>query len=282
MLPVNGRCPAGSYLYSGSCAYQHTSWSELPQNPSSGGRFFRGRSGRNHRKDRLVLKGKLGVTALYLNPVFQSPSIHKYDTQDYTQVDPHFGTNADLQTLINTAHIGSNTRMSVLLDGVFNHTSTFDSWFVAAAASQTSGFSDRYIFLNWPGTYCDWSGVTSMPKLNYGSASLRDDLYRRADSVMQTYLKPPYNADGWRYDVADNLVTISTEPTAGSCWGTDDHAIWQEIRPYVKGVNSEALMLGEQWQKANAWMNGKEWDAVMNYNGFNMPVSEVDNLPGCE
>lgn len=269
VAPVNGQCPAGSYLYFGSCAYQHTSWSELPQNPSSADDFFGGDLAGITAKIDSYLKGTLGVTALYLNPIFQSPSIHKYDTQDYTQVDPHFGSNADLQTLINTAHTSSNTRMSVLLDGVFNHTSTFDSWFVAAAASQTSAFSDRYVFPNWPGTYCDWDGVTSMPKLNYGSASLRDDLYRRADSVMQSYLKAPYSADGWRYDTADNLVSITAD-----CWGPDDHAIWQEIRPYLKGVNSEALMLGEQWGNANAWMNGKEWDAVMNYNGFNTPVSE--------
>jgi alpha-glucosidase len=141
----------------------------------------------------------------------------------------------------------------------------------------SSPFFDRYVFLNWPAEYCDWSDFTSLPKLNYGSSGLRDDLYRRPDSVMQTYLKPPYSADGWRYDVADNLVTISNEPNAGSCWGTDNHAIWQEIRPYVKGVSTEALMLGEQWQNANSWMNGKEWDAVMNYNGFNIPVSKWIN-----
>lgn len=274
VMPMNGTCPAGSYLYFGSCAYQHNSWAELPQNPSSGDDFFGGDLAGITAKIDSYLKGTLGVTALYLNPIFQSPSIHKYDTQNYTLVDPHFGSNADLQTLIKTAHTSSGVRMSVLLDGVFNHTSTFNNWFVVASSNRTSPYSDRYFFLNWPGTYCDWSNYASLPKLNYSSASLRDDLYRRADSVMQKYLRPPYSADGWRYDVADNLVSITSEPNAGSCWGTDDHAIWQEIRPYVKGVSPEALMLGEQWQNANSWMNGKEWDAVMNYNGFNMPLSE--------
>jgi alpha-glucosidase len=228
-----------------------------------------------------------------LNPIFQSPSTHKYDTQDYTIVDPHFGSNADLETLISTAHTSSNVRMSVLLDGVFNHTSTFHRWFdqqhlyatVGASESKSSIWSDRYVFLNWPGVYCDWAGHQALPKLSYGSSGLRDDLYRRADSIMQTYLKAPYSADGWRYDVADNLGTINSEPDAGSCGGTDNHAIWQEIRPYVKRVNSEALMLGEQWGNANAWMNGKEWDAVMNYNGFNTPVSKwinCQNLHGEE
>lgn len=285
VLPVNGQCPRGSYVYIGRCAFQHNSWDEAPENPGHGDDFFGGDLAGITEKIDSYLKGTLGVTALYLNPIFESPSNHKYDTQDYTAVDPHFGSNAELQNLISTAHTSSNTRISVLLDGVFNHTSTFHQWFDqqhlyktdGAAESRSSIWSDRYVFLTWPGIYCQWSGFSSLPKLNYGSPNLRDDLYRRASSVMQTYLNPPYGADGWRYDVADNLVTISSEPNAASCGGTDDHAIWQEIRQYVKGVNAEALMLGEEWQNANAWLNGKEWDAVMNYNGFNIPVSKWIN-----
>lgn len=282
---ASGNCPAGSYLYFTHCAYQHTHWSDVPENPGFGEDFFGGDLAGIIAKIDPYLKTTLGVTALYLNPIFQSPSNHKYDTQDYTQVDPHFGTNGDLQKLISTAHSASTQRISVLLDGVFNHTSTFHQWFdqqhlyptQGAAESRSSIWADRYVFLNWPGTYCDWSGYTSLPKLTYGSASLRDDIYRRSNSVMQTYLSPPYSADGWRYDVADNLVSITSSPSAGSCGGTDDHALWQDIRPYVKGVNPEALMLGEEWGNGNAWTNGKEWDAVMNYNGFNIPISKWIN-----
>jgi alpha-glucosidase len=285
VLPVNGQCPNGSYVYFGRCAYQHNSWSELPENPGFGDDFFGGDLAGITAKIDSYLKATLGVNALYLNPVFQSPSSHKYDTQDYTLVDPHFGTNKDLQNLIGTAHTSGGTRMSVLLDGVFNHTSTFHRWFDqqhlyttdGAAESKTSMFFDRYVFLNWPSTYCQWSVYPSLVKLNFGSPSLRDDLYRKPDSVIQTYLKPPYNADGWRYDVADNLATITSDPDPASCGGTDDHSIWQEVRGSVKGVSPEALMLGEQWQNANSWMNGKEWDAVMNYNGFNIPVSKWVN-----
>jgi alpha-glucosidase len=282
---ASGNCPTGSYLYFTHCAYQHAHWADGPENAGFGEDFFGGDLAGIITKIDPYLKTTLGVTALYLNPIFQSPSNHKYDTQDYTKVDPHFGTNGDLQTLIRTAHNGSNQRISVLLDGVFNHTSTFHQWFDqqhfyptdGAAESRSSIWADRYIFLTWPGTYCDWSGYNSLPKLTYSSASLRDDIYRRNNSVMQTYLSRPYSADGWRYDVADNLVSITNSPSAGSCGGTDDHALWQEIRPYVKGVNAEALMLGEQWGNANAWTNGKEWDAVMNYNGFNIPISKWIN-----
>ena len=280
--PINGQCPSGSYLYNNRCAYEHKLWSELPATPPGGEDFFGGDLAGITAKIDPYLKGVLGVTALYLNPIFRSPSNHKYDTQDYRQVDPHFGTNADLQTLISTAHTSKNMRMSVLLDGVFNHTSTLHCWFdqahqcqpAGAAASQNSPFLDRYAFEHWPDTYCDWGGFRTLPKLTYQSASLRDDIYRRHDSVMQTYLKSPYGVDGWRYDVADNLVSITSSSDPSNCGGTDDHLLWQDIRPHVKQVNPEALMLGEEWGKGSDWMNGKEWDAVMNYNGFAAPISQ--------
>lgn len=171
--------------------------------------------------------------------------------------------------------------MSVLLDGVFNHTGTFHCWFdqqhlcptAGAAESQTSPFEDRYVFLHWPDNYCEFE-YPSLPQLNYQSSSLRDDIYRRSDSVMQTYLKRPYSIDGWRYDAAFNLESIASTPDADKCGGSDDHALWQDIRPYVKSVNPEALMLGEEWDKASAWTNGKEWDSVTNYNGFTVPISK--------
>jgi len=285
VLPVSGACPAGSYLYSGRCAYQHAAWSEMPTNPPAGEDFFGGDLAGITAKIAPYLKNSLGVNALYLNPLFASPSNHKYDTRDYRAVDPHFGTNADLQHLIAAAHASSPFRMAVLLDGVFNHTSTSHPWFdqqhlyptSGAAESRSSPWSDRYVFLDWPQTYCNWGGYDTLPKLDFASAGLRDDLYRSPSSIMQAYLKPPYEADGWRYDVADNLASITSTPAAGSCSGSDDHALWQEIRPYVKAANPQALMLGEQWQNANAWMNGREWDAVMNYNGFDIPVSKWIN-----
>lgn len=282
---VNPPCPAGSYLYGGQCAYQHNSWSELPQNPTVGADFFGGDLPGVTAKIDPYLKGNLGVTALYLNPIFMSGSNHKYDTQDYMQVDSHFGSNTDLQTLVSTAHNTSgsgNYRMSVILDGVFNHVSDSHQWFDSqhlfptdgAYESQSSSWYSRFTFLNWPSEYCNWGGFNSLAKLNYGSSSLRDEIYRNSSSVMQTYLRPPYNIDGWRYDVGGDIVTITSTPNAGGCYGTDDHAIWQEIRPYLKAVNNEALMLAEEWGAASAWMHGDEWDAVMNYNGFNVPVSK--------
>lgn len=224
------------------------------------------------------LQQTLGINAIYMNPIFQSPTNHKYDTQDYMKVDPHFGTNSDLQNLIASAHSTSNFsgdyRVSIVLDGVFNHTGDWHYWFdkpnnytsQGAYESQSSTWYNYYNFNTWPNDYVAWYGFLNLPKLNYASSSLRNDIYRGSGSVMQTYLKSPYGIDGWRYDVANELGSNGSS--------SDNHQIWQDIRPYVKGVNNEALMIGEYWGKATDWLGGKEWDSAMNYNGFTNPVSE--------
>jgi alpha-glucosidase len=293
--PTNGVCPTGSYLYGGYCAFTHTNWSELPTQPPRGEDFFGGDLAGINAKISPYLKGTLGVNALYLNPIFQSPSNHKYDTQDYEIVDPHFGTNTDLQNLIANAHnsVGpGNYRMSVMLDGVFNHSSDWHKWMDrqglyptdGAFESQTSIWYNRYKFNTWPNAYCGWYGFDSLPKLDFAVAGLRDEFYRNSDSIMLRYLKPPYSIDGWRYDVANEVSSITN-----GCDGTDNHAIWQEMRTYVKATNPEALMLGEYWQNGNSWILGaNEWDTLMNYNAFNTPTTKWINCvevhgenPGC-
>jgi alpha-glucosidase len=293
----NDICPTGSYLYGAYCAYNHTNWNELPAQPPNGEDMFGGDLAGITNKIGPYLKQQLGVNALYLNPIFQSPSNHKYDTQDFGLVDPTFGTNADLQTLIATAHNSTgagNFRMSVLLDGVFNHTSDWHQWMDhqhlyqtdGAFESQSSIWYNRYAFQTWPSGYCGWYGFSSLPKLNYGDAGVKDDIYRDPNSIMQRYLKAPYGIDGWRYDVANEISSITDVP---NCSGTDNHAIWQDMRNYVKGVNPEALMLGEYWQNGNSWILGaNEWDSLMNYNAHATPLSKWINCaqvhgedPGC-
>lgn len=295
VAPIGGACPTGSYQYGAYCAYTHASWTELPAQPPNGEDFFGGDLPGIISKIDPYLKNTLGVNALYLNPIFHSPSNHKYDTQDYDTVDPHFGTNGDLQTLIATAHNATgpgNYKMSVMLDGVFNHSSDWHKWMDkygqyatdGAYESQTSVWYNRYKFNTWPTSYCGWFGYDSLPKLDFSVTSLRDEIYRDSNSVMQRYLKAPYGIDGWRYDVANEISSITN-----GCDGTDNHAIWQDIRPYVKATNPEALMLGEFWQNGNSWILGaNEWDSLMNYNAFNIPVSKWINCvevhgenPGC-
>ena len=300
---ANGSCPTGSYDYDGQCAFTHSSWSDLPTNPSSGADFFGGDLAGITQEIDPYLKQTLGVNALYLNPIFQSPSNNKYDTENYYEVDPGFGTNTgsgagSLTSLIGTAHstsdFSSDSRMSVMLDGVFNHTGDWNCWFndqnlpcsgtQGAYQSTSSPYFTYYEFQNnWPTAYCAWDGYGNLPQLNYSSSGVRQTIYQGANSVMRTYLSAPYNADGWRLDVADNYSDMGS-PTGGSCSiGTDNHSIWQDIRSSLKGSEAtanglpqlnNALLLAEEWNVPTAWLGGDQWDSNMNYNGFGQPVSQ--------
>ncbi len=236
------------------------------------------------------IKQTLGADIIYLNPIFESPTNHKYDTANYYEVDPAFGTNADLQNLIGAIHSsGNGPRGYLILDGVFNHTGDTNCWFgkytywnftcpaAGAYQSQSSPYYDYYTFQTWPTDYYDFLGVSpngipSMPKLDYGSSgsATREQIYGSSTSVVQTYLKSPYGIDGWRLDAAQYL-------DAGGNGGSDatNHQIMQELRAAVTSINPDAEILGEYWGDASAWLDdGTEWDSAMNYNGFTNPVSE--------
>jgi alpha-glucosidase len=228
------------------------------------------------------IKNTLGANILYLNPIFTAPSNHKYDTQDYYHVDPAFGGDAAFRQLISDVHSSSNGPQGyVVLDGVFNHTGTWNAWFnefntypnsVGAYQSQSSPYSSYYSFQHWPDTYSTFLGVSSLPKLNYGSSgsAVRNTIYKTPDSVAQYWIRN-YGIDGWRLDAAQYA-------DAGDNNGSDtnDHQIWQEFRTAVKGANSNAFIFGEYWGNANSWTNGTpwQWDGATNYDGFTQPVSE--------
>lgn len=268
----------GEYEYQGHPVVARP-WTALPENPGLGRDFFGGDLAGITQEIDPYLKKTLGVTALYLNPIFQSPSNHKYDTQDYYRVDPHFGRNADLVTLIRRAHDASafrgDYRMGIILDGVFNHTGDSIRWFnkerlyplQGAYNTRKSPWYAFYTFTHWPDQYDDFEGCCPwMPRLNYATPGVRDAIYRTPHSVMQTYLRAPYNIDGWRLDDANEV---------GSNGGVDDNqAIWQQVRRAVKPVAPQGLLVGEVWSSAQPWLDGTQWDGAMNYNGFAFPVSE--------
>ena len=227
------------------------------------------------------IKNTVGANILYLNPIFLAPSVHKYDTEDYSQVDPAFGTSTTLQQLIAAVHSSSNgPKGYVILDGVFNHTGDASKWFDkyhwfstdGAYESQSSPWFHYYDFQQWPGTYSSFMGFPSMPKLDYGASGsvVRNAIYASATSVVQTYLKPPYSIDGWRLDAAQYI-------DAGGNNGSDasNHQIMTELRTAVKSTNPNADILGEFWGNAGPWTDsGNQWDGAMNYDGFTQPVSE--------
>ncbi|EIL95475.1 glycoside hydrolase family 13 protein [Rhodanobacter sp. 115] len=304
----------GQYTYHG-CATEQHAWgsSVFPRVGGCNTAVFFGGDLQGIIDKLGYIKHTLGADILYLNPIFQSPTDHKYDTADYYRVDPTFGSNATLVRLIHTIHDHRNGRRGYLvLDGVFNHTGDSNPWFgethprdlpsgqsglalatpawrrpghagtwrhwpswrqpPGAYQSQSSPWYDYYTFQQWPGTYSNFLGVASMPKLDYGASgsAVREQIYGSSTSVMQTYLKSPYGIDGWRLDAAQYL-------DAGGGNGSDatNHQIMQEMRTAVKSVNANADIVGEFWGDASSWLDdGKEWDGAMNYNGFTQPVSE--------
>lgn len=220
----------------------------------------------------------LGAKIVYLNPIFTSPSNHKYDTQDYFNVDPGMGGNSALSKLVGDIHNGGG---HIVLDGVFNHTGTWDQWFneyntypnvSGAYQSQSSPYYHYYTFQNWPSQYSTFLGYSSLPKLDYGSSgsAVRNIIYNNTNSAAQYWIRN-YGIDGWRLDAAQYV-------DSGGNGGSDstDHQIWQEFRNAVKGANSNAFIFGEFWGNANPWTNGtqQQWDAATNYDGFTQPVSE--------
>lgn len=251
-------------------------WHDLPELPGRSRDFFGGDLIGVREKLVPYLQQRLGITAIYFNPIFQSPSNHKYEVRDYWLVAPQLGTNADFQNLMtdarSTTDFSGDFRVRVVLDGVFNHSGSCNPWLdrysmhptVGAFECQTSQWYPYYTFTIWP-DYVAWWGFPTMPKLNYRSSALRDDIYRRADSAAQFWLRTPFYADGWRLDAPKYVGMDGTD--AGN------HDIWREFRGHVKGANSDALIVGEYWGVPTRWLGGDQWDSAQNISGFTTPVS---------
>lgn len=226
------------------------------------------------------IRTTVGANIVYLNPIFKAPSNHKYDTEDYDIVDPAFGTNAKLVSLSSSLHQTLNGKRGYLiLDGVFNHTGDAHKWFgkydpvpgiLGAFQSKKSPYFSYFSFKNWPDNYAHFMTYDSLPKLNFGSPALVDAIFKTPYSVAQRYLRAPYNIDGWRLDAPKYVDT-------GGLDGSDNfnHEVWRAFRSSVKSVNSEAVILGENWENANSWTAaGDQWDSVTNFNAFTGPVSQ--------
>ncbi|MDE3210123.1 MAG: glycoside hydrolase family 13 protein [Pseudomonadota bacterium] len=273
---------SGQYTYNGNATQQHA-WgsSVFASNGGDNNLVFFGGDLAGIDQKLGYIKQTLGADIIYLNPIFHAPTVHKYDTEDYSTVDPAFGTNAYLQTLIADIHSSSNgPRGYLVLDGVFNHTGDTNQWFDkynwwssnGAYESQSSNWYAYYDFQQWPGSYSSFLGFSSLPKLDYGTSGsvVRNAIYGSSNSVVKTYLKAPYGIDGWRLDAAQYI-------DAGGNNGSDatNHQIMAELRTAVKSVNPNAEILGEYWGNAGPWTtDGAEWDSAINYDGFIQPVSE--------
>lgn len=195
---------------------------------------------------------QLGVNALYLTPIFEANTNHKYDTTDYLKVDPHFGDIETLKKLVQACH---ERGIRILLDAVFNHAgSRFAPFLDVLEHGQSSKYKDWFHIHQWPITSLEESAYNysydmfafeaTMPKLN----TEHPDVKKYLLNVAQFWVKE-VGIDGWRLDVANEV----------------DHQFWREFRNVVKQANPEAYILGEIWNDSTAWLQGDQFDAVMNY-----------------
>ncbi len=284
-------------------------WDKVPENFGVG-EFYGGDIAGVWKK--LDYLAELGVEVIYFNPVFVSPSSHKYDIQDYDHIDPHLGkiiedegelliegetdnrkatryqtrvtsqknldaSNAFFADFVREVH---KRGMKVILDGVFNHCGSFNCWLdregiykekegfhTGAYISKDSPYHTYFGFRDneekyWPGnkSYEGWWGFDTLPKLNYeGSRELYEDVMR----IGKKWVSPPYNADGWRLDVAEDLGH-SREL---------NHQFWRDFRNAVKEANPNAVILAEHYGDPKEWLAGDQWDTIMNYAAFMEPLT---------
>lgn len=299
----------GEYVYIGEPVCKVKDWNEFPAAMDI--RRFHGGDLQGV-LDKLDYLEELGVEVIYFNPLFVSPSNHKYDIQDYDYIDPHYGViiedggevlpegekdntratkyqkrTGDIRNLEASNRLFAklveemHTRgMWVILDGVFNHCGSFNKWMdreriyepqpeyeKGAYVSAQSPYRDFFHFFDereeaWPynKNYDGWWGHDTLPKLNYEDSPTLEEYIL---NIGKKWVSPPYNADGWRLDVAADLG-YSNEY---------NHIFWENFRKAVKSANPQALILAEHYGDPGEWLQGDEWDSVMNYDAFMEPLT---------
>lgn len=228
-------------------------------------------------KEKIPYLKELGVTAVYLNPIFTAPSAHKYDCIDYFHVDPHFGGDEALEELSKALH---DNGMKLILDISINHTGIAHKWFnrdglffdkSIGAYNNPDAKERSYYFIKEDNSYHGWYDVPELPTLNYTSEDLRDIIYRAKTSVLKKWLKPPYNIDGWRFDVAD-VFARNNDVQLG-------HELWPEIRKSIREENEHAYILAEDWGDCAHYLQGDQWDSPMNYYGCGRVIRQFLGEP---
>ncbi len=303
------------YFYIGDASVKVDDWNKYPA--QMGVREFYGGDLRGVLRKMDYLQ-ELGVDAIYFNPLFVSPSNHKYDSQDYDYIDPHVGViikdegeligrdehgnllydpsapNKDATRYITRVTDKSNLEatnslfikvveeahrrgIKVILDGVFNHCGSFNKWLdreriyenadgyaKGAYVDKNSPYNKFFKFRTdaWPYNYSydGWWGHDTLPKLNYEESP---ELVNYIMNVARKWVSPPFNADGWRLDVAADLGQSEEF----------NHEFWREFRRNVKEANPDAIILAEHYGDPKEWLRGDQWDTVMNYDAFMEPLT---------
>lgn len=193
----------------------------------------------------------LGINAIYFTPIFQSASNHRYHTHDYYQVDPMLGGNPAFKELLDAAH---QRNIKVVLDGVFNHSSRgFFFFHDVLENGPHSPWVDWFKIEGWPlsayngdfpANYHGWDNNRALPTFNHDNPEVREYIME----IAEYWIK--FGIDGWRLDVPFEIKT---------------EGFWQEFRDRVKAANPEAYIVGEVWEDSRQWLDGTQFDGVMNY-----------------
>ena len=210
---------------------------------------------------KLPYLNQLGITAIYLNPIFKAYSNHKYDTGDYDEIDPMFGSNELYEELCEKAF---SYGIRIILDGVFNHTGSNSKYFnkdntystLGAYQSTASPYYSWYSFNNHPEDYASWWGFKTLPNTNEEDPSFVDYIINSPNSIAKKWLN--MGASGWRLDVADELPS----------------SFIKQLRKATKATKPDSILIGEVWEDASnkisygvqrEYLLGDELDSVMNY-----------------
>ena len=222
-------------------SYVNCAWGDIPTPKSFAGGDLAGiRSRLDH------IRG-IGANCVYLTPIFQSVSNHKYDISDYYTVDRHFGTNEDLRKLVEEIH---EKGMKIMLDAVFNHCSKeMEQFQDVLAKGRASEYYDWFVIDGdrpdpKQGNYEMFASCSYMPKLNTSNPQVQDYLID-----VGTYYIREYDIDGWRLDVSDEV----------------SHTFWRRFRAAVKALKKDCILIGENWHDASNYLRGDQFDSIMNY-----------------
>ena len=201
---------------------------------------------------RLSYLKELGINGIYLNPIMEAESNHKYDRTDYTKIDPHFGTNEEFAALVKEAHA---LGICVMVDAVFNHSGRkFAPWLDVQEKGRESDYADWFMINDWTslkkeadtrdGRFYSFAFIDKMPKLNTNN----EEVIAYFCKICENWIRE-FDIDGIRFDVGNEV----------------SHRFLKRVRSHVRAIKPDLYLLGEIWHDASQWLNGEEYDSVMNY-----------------
>ncbi len=203
----------------------------------------------------------LGVNAVYSTPFFPAKSNHRYDASSFDHIDSLLGGDIAFQRMTAALH---DAGIRFLGDLTTNHSGNTHDWFEKAKEDPSSEEATYYTFNRHPDDYESWLGVKSLPKFDHSSPGLAGRLIDDDDSIVARYLRPPFDMDGWRVDVAN---------MTGRMGGQDlNHDVARRLRAAMARVRPDSLLIAEHCHDASGDLDGDGWYSTMNYSGFTNPI----------